>query len=130
MRQEDLAEAIGARRLYITNLERGAIAPSPPRLKAIAAQLGIHPLWLLDAEEDPTLVQLRFAAGLYQREAAMALGISDAYLARLEMGLREMPERVVCHTPSVYLCTRATVESAMTETKKFSSTIAGSQGQH
>lgn len=129
LRQEDLAVSIGARRLYVTNLERGAIAPSPPRLKALADVLNVHPLWLLDAESEPTLVQLRFAAGLYQREAATALNISDAYLARLEMGLRDYPEKLVCHTPPVYLCTQATVQSAISNTKKFSSKTTGPSDQ-
>jgi transcriptional regulator with XRE-family HTH domain len=84
--QERLAEALKTSRLYVVSLEQGYRAPSPPMLRRLADTLGQPPLWFLDAETVPTLVQLRSAAGLFQRAAAERVGISDQRLAQIELG--------------------------------------------
>ena len=132
LRQQDLAESVGVKRLYITALERGTRLPSPPVLLSISKALNVQPLWLLSAEGDPTMVQLRFAAGLYQREASSVLGISDTLLSQYEMGALEIPEEIFCYTHALYLTNEGVAQKAAKKTlnlnKKTANRPTGPRG--
>jgi transcriptional regulator with XRE-family HTH domain len=85
--QKALGKLVQKDRIYVLNLEGGRKAPSPGALVELARALELEPLWLLKTcAEEASLVQLRVAAGLLQREVAAELRVSTAALSQIEAG--------------------------------------------
>lgn len=92
-RQVDLASLLGTREQRVGEWERGTQQPRPRQLVALARELRVPPLHLLDVDaDDPPLQALRLAAGLTLQEMAAASGIPFSTYRRLEVGaLRRAP---------------------------------------
>lgn len=86
-RQVDLASRLGTREQRVGEWERGTQQPHPRQLVALARELQVQPLQLLDVDaEDPPLQALRLAAGLTLHEMAQASGLAFSTYRRLEVG--------------------------------------------
>lgn len=86
-RQADLASLLGTRSQRVGEWERGTQQPHPRQLVALARELQVPPLQLLDVDaDDPPLQALRLAAGLTLQEVAAASGIPFSSYRRLEVG--------------------------------------------
>ncbi len=86
-RQVDLASRLGTREQRVGEWERGTQQPHPRQLVALARELQVQPLQLLDVDaDDPPLQALRLAAGLTLQEMAEASGLAFSTYRRLEVG--------------------------------------------
>lgn len=86
-RQVDLAARLGTREQRVGEWERGAQQPHPKQLVALARELQVPPLHLLDVDpDDPPLQALRLAAGLTLQQVAVASGVAFSTYRRLEVG--------------------------------------------
>lgn len=87
--QGRLAEGAQVTKGEVSGLENGYRSPSPAVLVRLAAALEVAPLDLLrpsDAAGRHSLVQLRFAAGLTQRDLGHAVGLGPAAISNYELG--------------------------------------------
>ena len=86
-RQVDLAVRLGTREQRVGEWERGTQQPHPRQLVALARELQVPPLQLLDVDaDDPPLEALRLAAGLTLQELAEVSGVPFSTYRRLEVG--------------------------------------------
>ena len=86
-RQVDLAARLGTREQRVGEWERGTQQPHPRQLVALARELQVPPMHLLDVDaDDPPLQALRLAAGLTLQEMAAASGVAFSTYRRLEVG--------------------------------------------
>jgi len=86
-RQIDLADHLGTREQRVGEWERGTQQPHPRQLVALARELQVPPLQLLDVDaDDPPLQALRLAAGLTLQQVAATSGIAFSTYRRLEVG--------------------------------------------
>ena len=86
-RQIDLANRLGTREQRVGEWERGTHQPHPRLLVALARELHVPPLQLLDVDvDDPPLHALRLAAGLTLQQMAAASGVAFSTYRRLEVG--------------------------------------------
>ncbi|WP_331723983.1 helix-turn-helix domain-containing protein [Streptomyces sp. NBC_00005] len=86
MTAEELARAVGATKAQILAYENGHRVPDPPRLRALARALKIHPSQLTnsDGRETWTLADFRRASGLRSQDIVERLGISPKNYRRFE----------------------------------------------
>ncbi len=86
-RQVDFAARLGTREQRVGEWERGTQQPHPRQLVALARELQVPPLQLLDVDaDDPPLQALRLAAGLTLQQMAAASGVAFSTYRRLEVG--------------------------------------------
>lgn len=86
-RQVDIAARLGTREQRIGEWERGEQQPHPRQIVALARELQVPPLHLLDVDpDDPPLQALRLAAGLTLQQVAAASGVAFSTYRRLEGG--------------------------------------------
>jgi len=83
-----LAERIGANPSLVKSWETRGVKPTVRNLSRVADALGlaVNDLYQPDASSEGSLVDLRVAAGLSQRELAEQLGVSQATMTRWEGG--------------------------------------------
>lgn len=87
-RQADLAARLGTREQRVGEWERGTQQPHPRQLVALARELQVPPLHLLDVNaDDPPLQALRLAAGLTLQQVAASSGVPFSTYRRLEVGV-------------------------------------------
>ncbi|MEU5160268.1 helix-turn-helix transcriptional regulator [Streptomyces sp. NPDC020875] len=81
-----LARAVGATKAQILAYENGHRVPDPPRVRALAEALGIHPWQLMNTESRSswTLADLRRAAGLRAQDVVERLEVSPKNYRRFE----------------------------------------------
>lgn len=84
--QSQLAELLGLRNTDVWRWENKIRRPSPDALRRLAEAVGVAPVDLTDAADEPTLADLRQIAGLTQANAGRALGLSTDQWALLEHG--------------------------------------------
>ncbi|MGW5692235.1 helix-turn-helix transcriptional regulator [Streptomyces asiaticus] len=86
MTAEQLAEAVGATKAQILAYENGHRVPDPPRLRALARALRIHPWQLMNLDERNTwtLPDFRRASGLRAQDVVARLGVSPKNYRRFE----------------------------------------------
>ncbi|RNG19455.1 helix-turn-helix transcriptional regulator [Streptomyces botrytidirepellens] len=86
MTAEQLAEAVGATKAQILAYENGHRVPDPPRVRALARALRIHPWQLMNLDERNTwtLADFRRASGLRAEDVVTRLGISPKNYRRFE----------------------------------------------
>ncbi|MFG3253768.1 helix-turn-helix domain-containing protein [Streptomyces sp. NPDC048172] len=86
MTAEELARAVGATKAQILAYENGHRVPDPPRLRALARALKVHPLQLmnLDGRKTWTLADYRRAIGLRAQDVVDRLGVSPKNYRRFE----------------------------------------------
>jgi transcriptional regulator with XRE-family HTH domain len=86
MTAEELGRAVGASKAQILAYENGHRVPDPPRLRALARALRIHPSQLMnDAERKTwTLADYRRASGLRAQDVVERLGVSPKNYRRFE----------------------------------------------
>ena len=99
-RQVDLAVRLGTREQRVGEWERGTQQPHPRQLVALARELQVPPLQILDVDaDDPPLEALRLAAGLTLQELAKVSGVPFSTYRRLEVGaVRGVPSRQTVKT--------------------------------
>ena len=89
---DQLGERIGRARPNLITWEKGRSTPSPPKLVALAAALGVKPWQLTTIEpRSAELADLRAWAGLSQQELADQAGLVRATYALVER--TELPLR-------------------------------------
>ncbi|MFE0420889.1 helix-turn-helix transcriptional regulator [Streptomyces sp. NPDC058953] len=125
MTAEALARAVGATKPQILAYENGHRVPDPPRVRALAQALRVHPWQLMNfgSRDAWTLADLRRAAGLRARDVVGILEVSPKNYRRFEtegivpsrrprfvddvataMGMpRRAVERAMDRTPAVQL---------------------------
>jgi transcriptional regulator with XRE-family HTH domain len=83
---EELAEAVGATKAQILAYENGHRVPDPPRIRALARALGVHPVYLMNRQhlEDWSIADLRRACGLRAEDVISDLGMSPKNYRRFE----------------------------------------------
>ncbi|NMI63157.1 helix-turn-helix transcriptional regulator [Streptomyces sp. RLA2-12] len=83
---EELAEAVGATKAQILAYENGHRVPDPPRVRALARALKVHPWHLMNSDERNTwtLADFRRASGLRAQDVVNDLGISPKNYRRFE----------------------------------------------
>ncbi|MGW0080010.1 helix-turn-helix domain-containing protein [Streptomyces sp. P9-2] len=83
---EELADKVGASKAQILAYENGQRFPDPPRIRQLAAALGVHPLELTDQSNMHTwqLADLRRANGLRASDLCDELGLKPHSYRRLE----------------------------------------------
>ncbi|MFY4718995.1 helix-turn-helix domain-containing protein [Streptomyces sp. LaBMicrA B280] len=86
MTAEELAAAVGATKAQILAYENGHRVPDPPRLRALARALKVHPWQLMnhDAYKSWTLADFRRAYGMRAQDVVDRLGISVKNYRRFE----------------------------------------------
>ncbi|WP_237314695.1 helix-turn-helix transcriptional regulator [Streptomyces sp. AMCC400023] len=86
MTAEELAKAIGATKAQVLAYENGHRVPDPPRLRALARALKIHPLLLMDraGRDSWTLADYRRGSGLRAQDVVSLLRISPKNYRRFE----------------------------------------------
>ncbi|MGW3037399.1 HAD family hydrolase [Streptomyces sp. NPDC001178] len=86
MSAAELGRRVGAGKAQILAYEHGRYAPDPPRLAALAQQLGLTPLELADTRDIGrwTLADLRRASGLRASDLTRQLRIAPRSYRRLE----------------------------------------------
>ncbi|MFC4326897.1 helix-turn-helix domain-containing protein [Streptomyces andamanensis] len=86
MTAERLAEAVGATKAQILAYENGHRVPDPPRVRALARALKIHPWQLMNLDERKTwsLADFRRASGLRAQDVVERLSISPKNYRRFE----------------------------------------------
>uniref|UniRef100_UPI003F496944 helix-turn-helix transcriptional regulator n=1 Tax=Streptomyces chartreusis TaxID=1969 RepID=UPI003F496944 len=86
MTAEELARAVGATKAQILAYENGHRVPDPPRLRALARALRIHPFQLMDrtASKAWTLADFRRAVGLRAQDVVEHLRVSPKNYRRFE----------------------------------------------
>jgi transcriptional regulator with XRE-family HTH domain len=86
MTAEELAKAIGATKAQVLAYENGHRVPDPPRLRALARALRIHPLLLMDrtGRDTWTLADYRRGSGLRAQDVVSLLRISPKNYRRFE----------------------------------------------
>ncbi|WP_327696291.1 helix-turn-helix transcriptional regulator [Streptomyces sp. NBC_00459] len=86
MTAEELAKAVGATKAQILAYENGHRVPDPPRVRALARALKVHPFQLMKSEQLDTwtLADLRRASGLRAQDVVNRLGISPKNYRRFE----------------------------------------------
>ncbi len=104
-RQVDLASRLGTREQRVGEWERGTQQPHPRQLVALARELQVPPLQLLNVDpDDPPLQALRLAAGLTLQQVAAASGVPFSTYRRLEVGaVRGGPSSLTLQKLSVAL---------------------------
>lgn len=123
MTAEELAHAVGATKAQILAYENGHRVPDPPRIRALAQALDLHP-WVLmnpDNRDLWTIADMRRACGLRAEDIVRELGVAPKNYRRFEtegivpsrrpqfldevaniFGIpRRVLERGVDHTPAV-----------------------------
>jgi transcriptional regulator with XRE-family HTH domain len=92
--QSRLAEIVGSTQTRVSDWERGVSSPHPALIPPLAAAVGLDALVFLGADPgNPSLGDLRLAAGLSRHRLAAEIGISDRRYQRLEVaGSRKAPE--------------------------------------
>ncbi|GGT79240.1 helix-turn-helix transcriptional regulator [Streptomyces althioticus] len=119
MTAEELAEAVGASKAQILAYENGHRVPDPPRVRALARALGVHPWQLMDSDRGSwTLADFRRASGLRAQDVVTRLSVSPKNYRRFENeGI--VPSRrpqFVDQVASVLGITHQTVERAIDRT--------------
>ncbi|WP_326650975.1 helix-turn-helix transcriptional regulator [Streptomyces sp. NBC_01750] len=86
MTAEELARAVGATKAQILAYENGHRVPDPPRVRALAWALKVHPWQLMNFEERNSwaLADYRRGAGLRARDVVSLLGVSPKNYRRFE----------------------------------------------
>ncbi|WP_078885052.1 helix-turn-helix transcriptional regulator [Streptomyces sp. NRRL S-146] len=86
MTADALAHAVGATKAQILAYENGHRVPDPPRVRALAVALKIHPWQLmnLDVHDSWTLGDYRRGAGLRAQDVVDVLGVSPKNYRRFE----------------------------------------------
>lgn len=86
MTAEELAKAVGATKAQILAYENGHRVPDPPRVRALARALKVHPWSLMnpDARDTWTLADFRRGSGLRAQDVVSRLGISPKNYRRFE----------------------------------------------
>ncbi|MFF8932856.1 helix-turn-helix transcriptional regulator [Streptomyces longwoodensis] len=84
---QELARSVGATKAQILAYENGLRVPEPPRIRALAHALNVHPMRLMSPSDYGTwdIAGLRRACGLTQRDAAERLDISESTYRRFEV---------------------------------------------
>lgn len=141
MTAEELARAVGATKAQILAYENGHRVPDPPRLRALARVLRIHPFQLMEREGQKTwtLADYRRATGLRAQDVVERLGVSPKNYRRFEnegivpsrsplfmdmvadaMGLpREIVEVALDRTPAVQRRQARASELVVTMAKQY-----------
>lgn len=90
-----LAPLVGVSPTTLFSYETGRAKPRPPKLTALAKALGCATTYLAPLPASASLRDHREHAGLYLREVAALLGVSDATVLRMEAGTHwpDDPER-------------------------------------
>ncbi|MFJ4552774.1 helix-turn-helix transcriptional regulator [Streptomyces sp. NPDC088817] len=85
MTAEELAEAVGATKAQVLAYENGHRVPDPPRVRALARALGVHPWQLMDSDRETwTLADFRRASGLRAQDVVERLSVSPKNYRRFE----------------------------------------------
>ncbi|CAL9505271.1 hypothetical protein SUDANB21_03540 [Streptomyces sp. enrichment culture] len=85
MTAEELAEAVGATKAQILAYENGHRVPDPPRVRALARALQVHPWQLMDGDRRTwTVADYRRASGLRAQDVVERLGVSPKNYRRFE----------------------------------------------
>ncbi|MFF7970534.1 helix-turn-helix domain-containing protein [Streptomyces sp. NPDC007905] len=86
MTADALARAVGATKAQILAYENGHRVPDPPRVRALARALKVHPWQLMnfDAHTSWTLADYRRGAGLRAQDVVSRLGVSPKNYRRFE----------------------------------------------
>lgn len=85
--QERLARRLGTEQTRVSDWERGATTPRPALIPELAAAVGLDALEFLGADPaEPSLEDLRLAAGLSRQTLAQMVGMSLDRYRRLEIG--------------------------------------------
>ncbi|MEU1408533.1 helix-turn-helix transcriptional regulator [Streptomyces sp. NPDC005728] len=86
MSADALARAVGATKAQILAYENGHRVPDPPRVRALARALKVHPWQLMnfDVHNSWTLADYRRGAGLRAQDVVSLLGISPKNYRRFE----------------------------------------------
>ncbi|MBD0742996.1 hypothetical protein BG418_01385 [Streptomyces sp. CBMA152] len=86
MTAEELAQAVGATKAQILAYENGRQVPDPQRIRALAHALGVHPWFLMRADQQAewTVADVRRACGLRAQDVVGVLGISPKIYRRFE----------------------------------------------
>ncbi|MER6560191.1 helix-turn-helix transcriptional regulator [Streptomyces sp. NPDC001027] len=87
MTAEELANAVGATKTQILAYENGHRVPDPPRIRALAHALNLHP-WVLmnsDDREQWAIADMRRACGLRAEDVVRELGVAPKNYRRFEV---------------------------------------------
>ncbi|MFD7131105.1 helix-turn-helix transcriptional regulator [Streptomyces sp. NPDC059894] len=86
MTADALARAVGATKAQILAYENGHRVPDPPRVRALARALKVHPWQLMnfDGHNSWTLADYRRGAGLRAQDVVSRLGVSPKNYRRFE----------------------------------------------
>ncbi|MFF3720571.1 helix-turn-helix transcriptional regulator [Streptomyces prasinus] len=86
MTAEELARAAGTTKAQVLAYENGHRVPDPPRIRALALALKIHPWFLMnpDRRAQWTVADLRRACGLRAEDVVRELGVSPKVYRRFE----------------------------------------------
>lgn len=111
--QGRLAAELEVSIVSIAAWERGARAPQPPVLLALATVINVDPADLLITPRARwTLVELRTVAGLHQQAAARAIHVGADRLRYIEAGYQRPDERLRAALADVYRCTGSEIDTA------------------
>lgn len=90
-----LAPLVGVSATTLFSYETGRARPRPPKLRALAEALGCKTSDLAPLPANPSLRDYREHAGMFLRDVATSLGVSDTTVLRMEDGTHwpDDPER-------------------------------------
>ena len=81
-----LAPIVGVSATTLFSYETGRARPRPPKLKALADALGCATTYLAPLPRNASLRDHREHAGMFLRDVATQLGVSDTTVLRMEDG--------------------------------------------
>ncbi|MFI8182079.1 helix-turn-helix domain-containing protein [Actinacidiphila glaucinigra] len=84
MTADELARLVGATKAQILAYENGHRVPDPPRVRALAQALNIHPWQLMNVNSSWTVPDYRRGAGLRAQDVVGLLGVSPKNYRRFE----------------------------------------------
>ena len=82
----ELAPLVGVSATTLFSYETGRARPRPPKLQALAKALGCTTTYLAPLPRHASLRDHREHAGLFLRDIATQLGVSDTTVLRMEQG--------------------------------------------
>lgn len=120
MTAEELAQVVGATKAQILAYENGHRVPDPPRLRALAQALGVHPSALMDRGRRTSwdVADVRRACGLRAQDVVEALGVSPKNYRRFENEgiVPSRRPRFLDEVAALFRVTRTSLERAIDRT--------------